>query len=171
MESSALAEINSLESGQFIARLGGIYEDSPWVPAAVAGQRPFASPGHLIDAMRAAVEGSAPEDQLRLIRAHPDLAGRLAMAGGLSDCSREEQSGVGLDRLGAAEFAEFQELNTRYRAKHGFPFIICVRLTDKAGILEAFRRRIASGTEEEIQTALREIHHIARLRLHDLFGM
>ena len=166
-----LGTINRMDRGEYVARLGGIYEDSPWVAEATVEARPFATFGDLIAAMRAAVEAAAREDQLRLIMAHPDLAGRLAMAGGLSDCSRHEQHGAGLDRLSAPEFEEFQDLNARYRAKHGFPFIICVRLTDKEGILEAFRRRIASGTGEEIRTALDEIHHIARLRLLDLSGL
>jgi 2-oxo-4-hydroxy-4-carboxy-5-ureidoimidazoline decarboxylase len=165
-----LEEINRIDRDEFVARLGGVYEDSPWVAAAVAEGRPFATADTLIAAMRAVVDKVTPEQQLRLILAHPDLAGRLAMAGELSDSSRQEQSGVGLDRLSPPEFAEFQDLNARYRAKHGFPFIICVRRTDKAGILAAFHRRLPADTTEEIQTALMEIHHIARLRVQDLMG-
>lgn len=163
-------EINGLAREKFMARCGSLYERSPWVAAAVADERPFASRDEWVAAMRATVDAAGEPAQLALIRAHPDLAGKLAMTGELTEASRKEQGGLGLDRLGPAEFELFQELNTRYREKFGFPFVICVRLTDKAGILEAFRRRISSDPETERLTALDEIHHIARLRVADMMG-
>ena len=161
-------EINGLARANFIGRFGAVYEHSPWLAAAAADRRPFASCDDLLAAMRATVDAAGEAAQLALIRAHPDLAGTLAIAGGLTEASRNEQGGLGLDRLAPAELALFQDLNTRYREKFGFPFIICVRLTDKAGILEAFRRRIASDPETERLTALDEIHHIARIRVADI---
>jgi 2-oxo-4-hydroxy-4-carboxy-5-ureidoimidazoline decarboxylase len=121
----------------------------------------------MADQMRAAVDGALLDERMELIRAHPDLAGKLALAGEVTDFSKAEQAGVGLDRLSVGEFAEFTELNTRYRERFGFPFIICVRKTDRAGILTAFRRRLGHSAEEEVATALGEIHEIARLRLED----
>lgn len=163
-------ELNRLARADFVIRLGSVYEHSPWVAEAVADQRPFGSRDELTAAMRAKVDAADEAGRLRLIRAHPDLAGKFALAGELTVASRSEQSGAGLDRLEAAELALFQELNARYRETFGFPFIICVRLTDKAGILEAFRRRLESDPGTEQLTALNEIHHIARLRIADLIA-
>ena len=118
--------------------------------------------------MREAVENAGDSAKLALIRAHPDLAGKLARAGALSAESTREQAGLGLDRLSDDEFERFSDLNTRYRERFGFPFVICARLTDKPGILAAFARRVEHDAAEEIAEALRQIHHIARLRLDDL---
>ena len=161
-------EVNGADSRQFNAIFGGVYEHSPWVAVAVADQRPFRSPDDLVAAMRKAVDSAGKSEQVTLIRAHPDLGGKLALSGGLTAASRSEQGGLGLDRLAADEFELFQSLTARYREKFGFPFVICVRLTDKAGILEEFRRRLASDPETERLTALLEIHHIARLRVADI---
>lgn len=163
-----LAEVNAMEKTAFVGCLGGVYEHSPWVAEQVAGARPFLSVEQMLDQMRAAVDGTGAEAQLELIRAHPDLAGKLAMANELTEASRREQGGAGLDRLDKEEFAEFSELNRRYRQRFGFPFVICVRKTDKAGILAAFRKRLENGAEEERTAAVAEIHEIARLRIEDL---
>lgn len=163
-------DVNGDGREQFIALFGGVYEHSPWVAASVADKRPFHSADELVAAMQKAVDSAAESDQLTLIRAHPDLAGKLAMSGELTAASRIEQGGLGLDRLSAEEFELFQDFNSRYREKFGFPFVVCVRLTDKAGILEAFRRRLASDPETERRSALLEIHHIARLRIADILN-
>jgi 2-oxo-4-hydroxy-4-carboxy-5-ureidoimidazoline decarboxylase len=168
MEKLSLETLNALAPGAFVSLLGGIYEHSPWVAGAVVGKRPFAASRDLIDAMRAAVDQADESARLALIRAHPDLAGKLAIAGKLSEASAGEQAGLGLDRLSPDEFARFQEMNSAYRARHGFPFVICARLTDKPGILEAFARRTRAETCGEAATAISEIHQIARLRLLDL---
>jgi 2-oxo-4-hydroxy-4-carboxy-5-ureidoimidazoline decarboxylase len=109
------------------------------------------------------VREAAPEEQLALIRAHPELAGKAAVA--LTEASAAEQASAGLDRLTREEFERFHALNAAYSARFGFPFIICVRLTDKAGILAAMERRLGNDRETEIETALAEIGEIVRLRL------
>jgi 2-oxo-4-hydroxy-4-carboxy-5-ureidoimidazoline decarboxylase len=139
-----------------------LFEHSPWVEAR-ADERPSSGDRHA-DLM-AVVRDAAPEEQLALIRAHPELAGKAAIDGSLTDASAAEQASAGLDRLSRAEFDRFHALNAAYREKFGFPFIICVRLTDKAGILAAMERRLANDRDAEIANALDEIGEIVRLRL------
>lgn len=160
--------LNLLHPDGFVAVLGGVYEHSPWVAEAVVHQRPFAACDDVIAAMRSVVEQADDATRLALIQAHPDLAGKLAIAGELSEASAGEQSGLGLDRLSPYEFELFQELNSTYRARHEFPFVICARLTDKGGVVEAFSRRTPMETTDEVANAIGEIHHIARLRLLDI---
>jgi 2-oxo-4-hydroxy-4-carboxy-5-ureidoimidazoline decarboxylase len=139
-----------------------LFEHSPWVEAR-ADARPSSGDRHA-DLM-AVVRGAAPEEQLALIRAHPELAGKAAIDGSLTEASAAEQASAGLDRLAPAEFDRFHALNAAYREKFGFPFIICVRRTDKAGILAAMERRLANDRDAEIANALDEIGEIVRLRL------
>lgn len=135
-----------------------LFEHSPWVEAR-ADARPSSGDRHA-DLM--AVVGEASDDErLALIRAHPELAGTVR----LTDASAAEQASAGLDQLSAEEFDRFQMLNRAYREAFGFPFIVCVRLTDKAGILAALERRLANDRPTEIATAIREIGEITRLRL------
>jgi len=140
-----------------------LFEHSPWVEAR-ADARPSSGDRHA-DLM-AVVHGASPEEQLALIRAHPELAGKAAVA--LTEASAAEQASAGLDRLTQAEYDRFHALNAAYRQKFGFPFIICVRLTDKAGILAAMERRLANDRDTEIATALDEIGEIVRLRLETI---
>jgi 2-oxo-4-hydroxy-4-carboxy-5-ureidoimidazoline decarboxylase len=142
--------------------MSALFEHSPWVEAR-ADARPSSGDRHR-DLM-AVVYEATPEEQLALIRAHPELAGKAALDGSLTEASAAEQAGAGLDRLSQSEFDRFHALNAAYREKFGFPFIICVRLTDKAGILAAMERRLASDRDAEIATALDEIGKIVRLRL------
>jgi 2-oxo-4-hydroxy-4-carboxy-5-ureidoimidazoline decarboxylase len=142
-----------------------LFEHSPWVEAR-ADARPSSGDRHA-DLM-AVVRDSTPEEQLALIRAHPELAGKAAVDGSLTEASAAEQASAGLDRLSQAEFDRFHALNSAYREKFGFPFIICVRLTDKAGILAAMERRLANDRDAEIATALDQIGEIVRLRLEDM---
>ena len=139
-----------------------LFEHSPWVEAR-AEARPSSGDRHA-DLM-AVVREATREEQLALIRAHPELAGKAAVDGMLTGASAAEQASAGLDRLTQAEFDRFHALNAAYSAKFGFPFIICVRLTDKAGILAAMERRLGNDRETEIATALDEIGKIVRLRL------
>ncbi|HYE28547.1 MAG TPA: 2-oxo-4-hydroxy-4-carboxy-5-ureidoimidazoline decarboxylase [Allosphingosinicella sp.] len=139
-----------------------LFEHSPWVEAR-ADARP--SSGNRLADLMAVVHDSTREEQLALIRAHPELAGKAAVDGSLTDASAAEQASAGLDRLSQAEFDRFHALNAAYRDKFGFPFIICVRLTDKAGILTAMERRLANDRDTEIANALDEIGKIVRLRL------
>ena len=145
--------------------MNALFEHSPWVEAR-ADARPSSGDRHA-DLM-AVVQDAAPEEQLALIRAHPELAGKAAVDGSLTQASAAEQASAGLDRLTQAEFDRFHTLNTAYREKFGFPFIICVRLTDKAGILAAMERRLANDRDTEIATALEQIGEIVRLRLLDM---
>jgi 2-oxo-4-hydroxy-4-carboxy-5-ureidoimidazoline decarboxylase len=145
--------------------MSGLFEHSLWVEAR-ADARPSSGDRHA-DLM-AVVHAASPEEQLALIRAHPELAGKAAVDGSLTEASAAEQASAGLDRLTQAEFDTFHALNAAYRQKFGFPFIICVRLTDKAGILAAMERRLANDRDTEIAAALDEIGEIVRLRLETI---
>lgn len=137
-----------------------LFEHSPWIEAR-ADARPPSGDRHA-DLM-AVVNAMDGDERVALIRAHPELAARQE----LTDASAAEQATAGLDRLSADEFARFTALNAAYRARFGFPFVICVRLTDKAGILAAMEARLANTRAAEIDTAIAEIGHIVRLRLED----
>ncbi len=165
---ASLTEVNALDPDAFAALLGGVFEDSPWVARAVAGQRPLASVRALHRAMAAAVDAAPRERRLALIRAHPDLAGRAAIAGELGPESTREQAAAGLDRLTPEQHAAFLEVNARYRERHGFPLVICAREHDTASLLAHAAGRLAGDPAEEEQRALAEIAKIARLRLEDL---
>ena len=141
-----------------------LFEHSPWVEER-ANARPSSGDRHA-DLM-AVVHDATREEQLALIRAHPELAGKAAIDKTLTQASAGEQARAGLDRLTPEEFEQFHALNAAYREKFGFPFIICVRLTDKAGILAAMEARLANEREREIATALEQIGEIVRLRLED----
>ncbi|MEJ2407933.1 MAG: 2-oxo-4-hydroxy-4-carboxy-5-ureidoimidazoline decarboxylase [Novosphingobium sp.] len=141
-----------------------LFEHSPWVEER-ADARPSSGSRHA-DLM-AVVHGATPEEQLALIRAHPELAGKAAVDKTLTEASAAEQASAGLDRLTPQEFEQFHTLNAAYREKFGFPFIICVRLTDKAGILAAMQARLANDSETEVATAIGQIGEIVRLRLED----
>jgi len=166
----SLATLNGLGRGEFRQALGGVFEHSPWVPERAFDRRPFASVGDLHAAMTQVVRQASREEQLALIRAHPDLAGRAARAGAMSASSVAEQSGAGLDRLTDEEYVRFERLNDAYRARFGFPFIIAVRRHDKTAILEAFETRLDNSVDAEVETALGQIAEIARLRLDALPG-
>ncbi|WP_067734801.1 2-oxo-4-hydroxy-4-carboxy-5-ureidoimidazoline decarboxylase [Novosphingobium naphthalenivorans] len=142
-----------------------LFEHSPWVEQR-ADARP--SSGNRHTDLMAVVHDATPEEQLALIRAHPELAGKAAIDKTLTEASAAEQASAGLDRLTPEEFEQFHALNAAYREKFGFPFIICVRLTDKAGILAAMQARLANDSEAEIAAAIAQIGEIVRLRLEDL---
>jgi 2-oxo-4-hydroxy-4-carboxy-5-ureidoimidazoline decarboxylase len=160
-----LADINRLDTADFVARFGALFEHSPWVVERAAALRPFAD---LHAGLMAALSAASHDEQLALIRAHPELAGKAAIDRTLTDASAAEQASAGLDRLTADEFARFHALNAAYRARFDFPFIICVRLTDKAGILAAMERRLGHDRDTEIAAALGQIGEIVRLRLEDM---
>ena len=155
--------MTSLEDREtFIARYGALFEHSPWVVARAAAMLPLPS---LHAGLMKVVHDASPDEQLALIRAHPELAGKAAVDGTLTDASAAEQASAGLDRLTKEEFDRFHALNAAYAEKFGFPFIICVRLTNKAGILAAMEQRLGNDRETEIATALEQIGEIVRLRL------
>lgn len=163
-----LKDINTFDRVAFTAALGHLFEHSPWVAEQTWVKRPFASAGALHAELCAAMRAAPPDRQLALIRAHPDLAGRLARQKKLTAESAREQAGAGLDQLTDAELAEFTRLNETYQAKFGFPFVICARLNAKAAILAAMSARLPNERPAEHDTALAEIEKIAWLRLKDV---
>jgi 2-oxo-4-hydroxy-4-carboxy-5-ureidoimidazoline decarboxylase len=146
----------------FVDLYGELFEHSPWVVERAADRLPLQD---LHSGLMQVVHDATPNEQLALIRAHPELAGKAAVDGSLTEASAAEQASAGLDRLTQAEFDRFHALNAAYAQKFGFPFIICVRLTDKAGILAAMERRLGNDRDTEIATAIGEIGEIVRLRL------
>lgn len=165
-----VADLNRMDVGEFAGALSGIYESSPWIPEAVAGERPFGDIDSLEAALWEKVQAADVSGQLALLNAHPDLAGRLAMAGELTPESAREQASAGLDCLTPREFEMMSALNDQYRDRFGFPFIICVREHDRASIIRNFQARLQNSRESEILAALYEVRRIAKLRLADLIG-
>jgi OHCU decarboxylase len=161
-------EVNRLSREGFIERFGPLYEHSPWVAEQAYGARPFGGLDGLHGAMVRAVNAAPEGRKMALILAHPDLAGRAAMAGELTPESKQEQASAGLDALSPEEYREFHRLNEAYKHKFGFPLIFAVREHTKETILAGAERRLEHSRPEEIETALAEISKIARLRLEDL---
>jgi 2-oxo-4-hydroxy-4-carboxy-5-ureidoimidazoline decarboxylase len=159
-----MTQLNGLSHEEFTGVCGPVFESSPWVAAETAAQRPFADGDALWRALCDRVRAATPERQLELIRAHPDLVGRMT----LTAESRHEQSSAGLDALTPEEIALFRRRNESYRSRFGFPFVLCARLHGKDAILAAFDKRLANSREEEIRAALQEIFKIASLRLRDI---
>jgi 2-oxo-4-hydroxy-4-carboxy-5-ureidoimidazoline decarboxylase len=164
----ALSDLNACSKDDFVAALNNVFEYSPWIAEQAAAARPFAGVRQLFDAMRAAVDGAAPGLRLALIRAHPDLADKTQRAAGLTAESSAEQHSVGLDRLSDDEYAAFQRVNNAYRAKFGFPYIVCVRRHTRDSILRDFERRLPNDANTETQQSIEEICRIAALRLDAL---
>ncbi|WP_414663916.1 2-oxo-4-hydroxy-4-carboxy-5-ureidoimidazoline decarboxylase [Horticoccus sp. 23ND18S-11] len=165
---TSLHHLNTLDRSAFTAALGHLFEHSPWVADETWPHRPFRDAAHLHAALCATMRAASRDRQLALVNAHPDLAGRLAQQQQLTAESTREQASAGLNQLSAAELATFQQLNTAYRARFGFPFIICARLNARDAILAAMQARVHHSAEAEFQTALGEIEKIAQLRLADL---
>ncbi len=163
-----LADVNNMDHASFILHFGSIYEHSAWVAHGAWGRRPFESVDTLHAAMDSVMFAAPTAKQMELIRAHPELAGRPARLGQLTEASRSEQKQAGLDSLKENQIAKMNQLNAEYRNKFGFPFIICARLNDADSIVSAMRARLENNPEAEFQTALAEISKIARLRLADL---
>ena len=162
-------ELDRLSRADFVEKLGSIFEHSPWVAEGVADARPFGTIEELHAAMVAVVMAAGPERQLALLQAHPELAGKLARAGGLTQASAGEQASVGLDKLDEAEIARFDRANAIYRDRFGFPFIIAVKAQrDRRAILDAIETRATHDRATELATALAEVAKIARFRLEAL---
>lgn len=159
---------SQMDRHTFVGRFGGVYEHSPWIAEAVwdAGLRAeHDTLAGLAGAMEAVLALAGRDAKLALIRAHPDLASRAAIAGDLTAASRAEQAGAGLDQCTPAEYDRFQALNAEYKGKFGFPFIIAVAGLGRREILAAFQSRVGNRQEDEFEEALRQINRIARLRL------
>ena len=151
-----------------MARFGGVFEASPWIAEAAWERRPFGSVERLHSALVGVVGEAPPADRLALIRAHPDLAGKAAIAGSLTPESTREQAAAGLDRLTPAQYERITGLTAAYRERFGFPFVVCAREHTPDSIIASAARRLEADPDEEEQTALSEIAKIARLRLADL---
>jgi 2-oxo-4-hydroxy-4-carboxy-5-ureidoimidazoline decarboxylase len=162
-----VAELNATSREQFLGALGFLFEHSPWIVEAAWARRPFADRDDLHRRLVDVVREAPLERQIALIEAHPDLAGRAAIAGELTAASTREQAAAGLDRLSPEEYQRFHALNDAYRARFGFPFIIAVRENTKESILRSFEVRLGNDRDAEVRTALDEIGKIVRLRLAD----
>ena len=154
----------------FVERFGPLYEHSNWIAerafdALQNDKRVNIGVDELLASMHAQVERADRQEQLSLICAHPDLAGRAAVAGELTTHSTDEQASARLDQCSSEEFDQFQSLNERYKSTFGFPFIMAVRNRSRIEILEAFSQRIELPQETELRNALDNIHQIARLRI------
>lgn len=162
---TSLADLNSMTPAAFCAAVGEAFERAPWVAEKAAALRPFATVAALHAAMMGVVQAAPAETRLEFVRAHPDLAGKAARAGDVTDDSKREQASVGLDTLSNEEFERFHRLNGAYKAKFGIPFIVCVRRHTRDSILAEFERRLINDTLAELATALQEIAYITRLRI------
>ena len=155
----------------FVARFGGVFEHSPFIAERAYDRddvgEPLSSSG-VHAALTSAFRAATAQERLGILRAHPDLAGRLAIAGKLTEDSKREQAGAGLDRLSPEEHARFTALNAAYTEKFGFPFIIAVKGLDKNDILAAFEKRVGNDRDEEFLTATQQVEKIALLRLQSM---
>jgi 2-oxo-4-hydroxy-4-carboxy-5-ureidoimidazoline decarboxylase len=163
-----ISVLNSCSKDDFVADLANIFEHSPWIAEQAAAARPYSGVKALLAAMKDAVDRAPAAQRLTLIKAHPDLADKTQRAAGLTVESTAEQNGLGLDRLSDAEFEAFERVNNAYRAKFGFPYIVCVRRHTKDSVLRDFERRLPNDVATETQTSIEEICKIAALRLDQL---
>ena len=166
--SNAFEKINALDLPAFTELFGALYEHSPWIAEKAWKHKPFADKTELLPAFQHVVASASPEQQIVLIREHPELARRVGVDESLTSASQNEQASAGLDRLTPAEHKQFTALNDAYRMKFSMPFIICVRLSEKNHILSEMERRTHNTPEQERTAALAEIDKIAAIRCNDL---
>jgi N-carbamoyl-L-amino-acid hydrolase len=171
-----LAQLNAASLVEAAKMLDGLYEHSQWIADQSLAERPFKSLAHLKHAMKTVLDRAGREAQLKLIRAHPELAGKAMVSKTLTAESTNEQSKAGLTDCTPDEFAKIQQLNADYNAKFGWPFILAVRGPrgvglNKRQIIETFERRLHNHPEFELQECLRNIHRIVEIRLNDKFGV
>jgi len=174
--SAALRVINDAPLDEAARHLAGLYEHSPWVVEAALRRRPHASLAGFRHALATAVREAPREARLALLRAHPELAGRLAASGTLTPDSTREQQAAGLQACSAEELARLRQLNADYGARFGWPFILAVRGPrgtglSRAEVIATFERRLAHPADVEFDECLRQVHRIAELRLDALFGL
>ena len=168
MPAFSIHECNVMTAERFIQVFGGVFEHSPWVAQRAAALRPFQTLTQLHQTMAKIVRDASLDERIRLIQAHPELAGKSAIRGELTTESSREQRGAGLDQCSPEEFAEIQDLNQRYNDKFGFPFVIAVKGHDRTSILSHFRQRLDHDKDTEIDECIEQIIHIAGFRLLDL---
>ncbi len=158
-------DINDCDAARFVELLGGIFEHSPWVAERVYAQRPFTDLAELHRKMVDEVNSASLGRQLDLLCQHPELAGREADAGSLTNESKREQAGAGLNQCSVEELAHIKHFNQAYREKFGFPFIIAVTGLDKSQIIAAMEKRLQHSSEDEFATAVGEVEKIGLIRL------
>lgn len=164
----AVRQLNAMDGAAFVSVCGRFFENSPWIAERTWERgRPFASRADLHEKMCATLAKASDAEKLTLIRAHPDLVGRLARENKLTRESTREQAAAGLDALSESEVAAFETYNAQYRERFGFPFVICARESRKEAILAAFPVRLKNTAQQEMAAAVAEIEKIARLRLMD----
>ena len=161
--SNTLSDLNSFDQMRFVEAIGWVFEHSPWVAERAWLAKPFANLEALLTAMKAAVQAARHEEQLALLRAHPDLGTRARV----SAASTEEQTAAGLGQLTPEEFERLQELNSAYRNRFDFPFLFAVKGSTKYDVLDALERRLSAAPEEEFEEALRHVYRIAEFRLRE----
>ncbi|MCY0094076.1 2-oxo-4-hydroxy-4-carboxy-5-ureidoimidazoline decarboxylase [Hoeflea ulvae] len=162
-----------MDRNDFIAKFGGVFEHSPWIAERAFDHGRIAEPLEaeaLHEALCAEFRLASHDERLGVLRAHPDLAGKLAIAGDLTEESRSEQAGAGLDRLSPEDHARFTELNSRYMRDFGFPFIIAVKGHTEDSILAAFEARVDNDPETEFETACAQVERIAGFRVAALLA-
>jgi 2-oxo-4-hydroxy-4-carboxy-5-ureidoimidazoline decarboxylase len=165
-----LHELSSLSRADFSRELGAIFEHSPWIPERAWAARPFADVDALHQAMMRVVQEADPAERLALIAAHPELAGKEAAAGTLTQDSTHEQRGAGLDQCSPEELRRLRDLNAAYRQRFGFPFVIAVKGRSRHQIMDAIEQRLHNGRDTEFDTCLDQIGQIARFRLDARFA-
>jgi 2-oxo-4-hydroxy-4-carboxy-5-ureidoimidazoline decarboxylase len=158
-----ITELNGLDQEGFVSAIGWAFENSPWVAARAWFRRPFSSVESLLAALTAEVESASAAERLALLRSHPDLGTRAR----IGDASAAEQAGAGLDSLTAEEFERLQRLNSDYKSKFGFPFLLAVKGSTKIGIMRSLEQRIDQPHELEYREALRQVYRIAEFRLRE----
>jgi 2-oxo-4-hydroxy-4-carboxy-5-ureidoimidazoline decarboxylase len=168
MAQLTIDRVNKMSAAEFLAALGGVFEHSPWIAERAFASRPFADVTALHAAMKEVVKRAAREEQLALLNAHPELAGKEAQSGTMTRDSTSEQGSIGLNALSREEMQRISDLNRRYREKFGFPFIIAVRQHTKEGIFRQFEARLANDAETELAACLEQVFIITRLRLDGL---
>lgn len=165
-----LEAVNALSEQAFVDMLGEVFEHSPWVASRAFALRPFADLAALHTAMVQEMQRASPAEKLALLCAHPELAGKAAQRGELTSASTQEQSRAGLNALSTQEMQRITDLNASYRARHGFPFIVCVGKHTKDSIFSVFARRVANAPADEQDEALSQVAAIALLRLNKLIS-
>ncbi len=165
MSTVTLMQVNAMTPEAFRGALGGVFEHSAWIADRAFVARPFASVAALHAAMTDSVRRAGREEQLALLRAHPELAGKEAQAGTMTEDSTAEQGTAGLNALSREELQRIGTLNRRYREKFGFPLIVAVRRYTKEGIFAEFERRLGNDAETELANCLEQVFLITRLRL------
>lgn len=162
---TSIDDINACAPDRFVELLGGIFEHSPWIAERACSLRPFSSTADLHRKMSTQVREASSGRRLDLLCQHPELAGREADADSLTQASKQEQAGAGLNQCSAEELLRIKHLNQGYRDKFGFPFIIAVTGLDKHQIIAAMQQRLEHSIDEEFDTAIAEVEKIALIRL------